>query len=63
MGTNIVPIEGKAEENLKAKSLRVYYDKFKPQMVICIPMSNYWKQDRMVNVLLYVLDKYLEREE
>lgn len=62
-GTNIVPIEVKAEENLKAKSLRVYCEKFKPQMAIRTSMSNYREQDWMVNVPLYVLDKYLEREE
>lgn len=58
---NIVPIEVKAEENLKAKSLRVYCDKFKPRMAIRTSMSNYREQDWMVNVPLYVLDKYLER--
>ncbi len=62
-GTNIVPIEVKAEENLKAKSLRVYCDKFKPQMAIRTSMSNYREQDWMVNVPLYILDKYLERAE
>lgn len=61
-GTDIVPIEVKAEENLKAKSLRVYCDKFKPQMAIRTSMSNYREQDWMVNVPLYILDKYLERE-
>lgn len=59
-GENVVPIEVKAEENLKAKSLRVYCDKFKPQMAIRTSMSNYREQDWMVNVPLYVLDKYLE---
>ena len=62
-GTNIVPIEVKAEENLKAKSLRVYCDKFKPQMAIRTSMSSYREQDWMVNVPLYILDKYLERAE
>lgn len=62
-GTNIVPIEVKAEENLKAKSLRVYCDKFKPQMAIRTSMSNYREQEWMVNIPLYILDKYLEREE
>lgn len=62
-GTNIVPIEVKAEENMKAKSLRVYCDKFKPQMAIRTSMSNYREQDWMVNVQLYILDKYLERAE
>ena len=61
-GTDIVPIEVKAEENLKAKSLRVYCDKFKPQMAIRTSMSNYREQDWMVNVPLYVLDKYLEKQ-
>lgn len=61
-GTDIVPIEVKAEENLKAKSLRVYCEKFKPQMAIRTSMSNYREQDWMVNVPLYVLDRYLERK-
>ena len=58
-GTDIVPIEVKAEENLKAKSLRVYCDKFKPKTAIRTSMSNYREQEWMVNVPLYVLDKYL----
>lgn len=57
--TDIVPIEVKAEENLKAKSLRVYCDKFKPKTAIRTSMSNYREQDWMVNVPLYVLDKYV----
>ena len=61
-GTDILPIEVKAEENLKAKSLRVYCDKFKPQTAIRTSMSNYREQDWMVNVPLYVLDKYLEKK-
>ena len=61
-GTDIVPIDVKAEENLKAKSLRVYCDKFRPQMAIRTSMSNYREQDWMVNVPLYVLDKYLEKQ-
>jgi len=60
-GTDIVPIEVKAEENLKAKSLRVYCDKFKPQTAIRTSMSNYREQEWMVNVPLYVLDKYLKK--
>ena len=58
-GTDIVPIEVKAEENLKAKSLRVYCNKFKPQLAIRTSMSNYREQDWMINVPLYVLDNYL----
>lgn len=60
-GTDIVPIEVKAEENLKAKSLKVYCDKFKPKTAIRTSMSNYREQEWMVNVPLYVLDQYLEK--
>ncbi|MGN0325760.1 MAG: ATP-binding protein [Lachnospiraceae bacterium] len=60
--TDVVPIEVKAEENLKAKSLKVYCDKFHPQMAIRTSMSNYREQDWMVNVPLYILDQYLQTE-
>ena len=55
----IVPIEVKAEENLRAKSLRVYCDKYKPHVAIRTSMSNYREQDWMVNVPLYIVDRYL----
>lgn len=56
-----VPIEVKAEENLRARSLRAFCDKYKPETAIRSSMSNYREQDWMVNVPLYVLDKYLDR--
>ena len=55
-----IPIEVKAEENLRAKSLRAFCDKYKPELAIRTSMSNYREQDWMVNVPLYVVDKYLE---
>lgn len=58
-----VPIEVKAEENLRARSLRAFCDKYKPEIAIRSSMSNYREQDWMVNVPLYVLDKYLEKQE
>lgn len=56
-----IPIEVKAEENLRARSLRAFCDKYKPERAIRASMSNYREQDWMVNVPLYVLDKYLDR--
>jgi predicted AAA+ superfamily ATPase len=53
MGQNIVPIEVKAEENLKAKSLRSYCDKYHPKVAVRISMSDYREQDWMTNVPLY----------
>ena len=55
----IIPIEVKAEENLQAKSLRAYCDKYKPAIAIRSSMSNYREQDWMTNVPLYALDSYL----
>ena len=55
-----IPIEVKAEENLRAKSLRAFCEKYRPEIAIRSSMSNYRKQDWMVNVPLYSLDKYLD---
>lgn len=57
-----IPIEVKAEENLRARSLRAFCDKYKPEIAIRSSMSNYREQDWMVNVPLYVLDKYLDKQ-
>ncbi len=59
-GINIIPIEVKAEENLRAKSLRVYCDKFKPEIAIRTSMSDYREQEWMINVPLYFLTGYLQ---
>lgn len=50
---DIIPIEVKAEENLKAKSLRVFTQKYKSQHVIRTSMSPYRKEDWMENIPLY----------
>ncbi len=52
----IYPIEVKAEENLKANSLKVYSDRFKPPIALRFSMSDYRAQDWLVNVPLYALD-------
>lgn len=45
---------------LGAKSLRAFCEKYKPEIEIRSSMSNYREQDWMVNVPLYILDKYLD---
>jgi len=52
---NIVPIEVKAEENLKAKSLRVFEDKFKTQSAKRFSMSKYREDEWVVNMPLYTV--------
>lgn len=52
---SIVPIEVKAEENLKAKSLKTYCDKYNPKVAIRTSMSDYREQDWMTNIPLYCI--------
>lgn len=54
-GRNIIPIEVKAEENLRAKSLRVYCNKYSPETAIRTSMSDYREQDWMINVPLWMI--------
>lgn len=54
-GKNIVPIEVKAEENLRAKSLRVYCGKYNPEYAVRTSMSDYREEEWMVNIPLYAV--------
>ena len=54
-GRSIIPIEVKAEENLRAKSLRTYCNKYLPEVAIRTSMSDYREQDWMVNVPLWMI--------
>lgn len=54
-GMGVVPIEVKAEENLKAKSLKVYCDKYKPELAVRTSMSDYREQEWMTNVPLWMV--------
>ena len=54
---NVIPIEVKAEENLRAKSLKVYCEKYKPATAIRTSMSDYRKQDWLTNMPLWTISK------
>lgn len=51
----IMPIEVKAEENLKAKSLKVFVEKYKVSKAIRTSMSPFREQDWLINVPLYAI--------
>jgi uncharacterized protein len=51
----IIPIEVKAEENLKSKSLKVFVEKYKPNTAIRTSMNGYRTQDWLINVPLYAI--------
>lgn len=55
--TSIIPVEVKAEENLRAKSLKAFCDKYKPQFAIRTSMSDYREQEWMTNIPLYNIDR------
>ena len=56
-GEQIVPIEVKAEVNLRAKSLKTYQEKFSPVISIRTSMSDYKKEEWLVNLPLYAVDQ------
>lgn len=58
-GEKIVPVEVKAETNLKAKSLRSYCDKFSPELAVRTSMSDYKKESWLVNLPLYAIEEIL----
>lgn len=51
----IIPVEVKAEENLQAKSLKLFCEKYHPDYAVRTSMSDYRKQDWMVNIPLYLV--------
>lgn len=53
----IIPLEVKAEENLKAKSLKVFCEKYKPATAIRTSMSDFRKEDWLTNLPLYALSE------
>lgn len=52
---NIVPIEVKANENLQAKSLKSFVQKYKTKINIRTSMSDFREDDWLTNVPLYCI--------
>lgn len=59
---NIIPIEVKAEENLQAKSLKMFYQKYNPKSAVRTSMSDYRKDGWLTNLPLYAIDKLVSEE-
>ena len=56
-GELIVPVEVKAEVNLRAKSLKTYCEKFSPSVSVRTSMADYKKEDGLVDLPLYAIDQ------
>lgn len=59
-GCVIVPIEAKAEENLRSKSLSTFVASYPDMQGLRFSMSDYREQDWMKNVPLYSVSTYFE---
>lgn len=62
-GKVIVPIEVKAETNLKAKSLRTYYEKFSPSISVRTAMTDYKREDWLLNLPLWAIEVFKKETE
>ncbi|MDO4560585.1 MAG: ATP-binding protein [bacterium] len=56
-GELIIPVEVKAEVNLKAKSLKTYQEKFSPELSVRTSMADFKKEDWLVNLPLYSIEQ------
>jgi len=52
-----LPLEIKASENLQAKSLKHYYQKYKPLIALRTSLADYRKEDWLINIPLYMLSQ------
>lgn len=56
-GEQIIPVEVKAEVNLKAKSLKTYQEKYSPEISVRTSMADYKKEEWLLNLPLYAIDQ------
>ena len=59
-GKQIIPVEVKAETNLRAKSLKTYQEKFAPEIAVRASMADFKKEDRIVNLPLYAVEQIVD---
>lgn len=55
-GERIIPLEVKAETNLKAKSLKAYKEKFEPETAVRTSMADYKNEGWLLNLPLYAIE-------
>lgn len=56
-GEQIIPIEVKAEVNLRAKSLKTYQERFSPDISVRASMADFKKEARLINLPLYAIER------
>ena len=59
-GEKVIPVEVKAEENLRAKSLKMYREKYAPAVSVRTSMANYRNENNgLVNLPLYCITNWI----
>lgn len=56
----VIPVEVKAEENLQAKSLKSFFQKFSPSISIRTSMSDFREEGWLINIPLYAISEIVE---
>lgn len=56
----IIPIEVKAEENLKSKSFKLFCETYKPEHAFRVSLANYKKESWMTNIPLFSIEFILK---
>ena len=56
-GEQVIPVEVKAEVNLRARSLKTYCERFKPETAIRTSIADYKKEETLINLPLYAIDR------
>lgn len=59
-GKQIIPVEVKAEINLKTKSLKTYQEKFTPKLSIRTAMTDFKKEETLINLPLYSIENIVK---
>lgn len=62
-GSGVFPVEVKASENLQAKSLKAFCQKYASKTAVRTSMSDYRKEDWLINIPLYAIGEFTKEFE
>ena len=54
--SKVIPVEVKAATNLKARSLKIYMEQFKPELALRTSLADYKKTENLVDIPLYAIE-------
>ena len=57
-GSDVIPVEVKATTNLKAKSLKVYCEKYQPAQAVRTSLADFKKTENLTDMPLYIIENF-----